>query len=485
MKNKSYARQESRQTDRTPKPRASAGPKGISIAPPTTYGIDVVPQPISKTKIGQPTRPKTESKSLKESVQMKAQGKTLPTNDTGLPDTLKAGVENLSGMLMDDVKVHYNSDKPSQLQALAYTQGTDIYVSPGQEKHLPHEAWHVVQQKQGRVKPTIKMKGAAINVDSVLEWEADEMGRRAAHVQYRPEVGSITDEYERQTKAAADAVRQEYLAQTLLNTQRKQSISRFSITSNQFPIQRRIYTLGRYDDEPNIRSVEELKKIIPELKNKEYLLSQLNILSESSKEYILSEDDEDGKISLSEVEDTVKNADILSALWEKNDRIPELPPEKSKDRSIGEVGQNVAIIMNLNQDAILGTFGAKPCVIVATQGTKKVVMAHLDTTVTTESIQKVLTHADKDSMVHLSGGLKDEGKGRESEASQKLLSRIVSVIQSMHLKFGMVNLGQGGDKGSSLYVDLKDGQLYSTVESDHRHLILNEEILESKVKIIS
>jgi hypothetical protein len=26
--------------------------------------------------------------------------------------------------------------------------------NPGQEQHLPHEAWHVVQQKQGRVKPT-------------------------------------------------------------------------------------------------------------------------------------------------------------------------------------------------------------------------------------------------------------------------------------------------------------------------------------------
>lgn len=35
-----------------------------------------------------------------------------------------------------------------------YSQGTDIHIGPGQEKHLPHEAWHVVQQKQGRVKPT-------------------------------------------------------------------------------------------------------------------------------------------------------------------------------------------------------------------------------------------------------------------------------------------------------------------------------------------
>ena len=75
-------------------------------------------------------------------------------NKTGLPDNLKSGVENLSGIAMDDVKVHYNSAKPAQMQAHAYAQGTNIHVAPGQEKHLPHEAWHVVQQKQVRVKPT-------------------------------------------------------------------------------------------------------------------------------------------------------------------------------------------------------------------------------------------------------------------------------------------------------------------------------------------
>lgn len=94
-------------------------------------------------------------------------------NNTGLPDNLKTGIENLSGYSMDDVKVHYNSDKPAQLQALAYAQGTDIYVDPGQEKHLPHEAWHVVQQKQGRVQPTMQMQGVNVNNNEGLEKEAD------------------------------------------------------------------------------------------------------------------------------------------------------------------------------------------------------------------------------------------------------------------------------------------------------------------------
>jgi hypothetical protein len=98
-------------------------------------------------------------------------------NNTGLPDNLKTGIENLSSCSMADVKVHYNSDKPAQLQAHAYAQGTDIHLPSGQEKHLPHEEWHIVQQKQGRVKPTMQMKGKVnVNDDVELEKEADVMG---------------------------------------------------------------------------------------------------------------------------------------------------------------------------------------------------------------------------------------------------------------------------------------------------------------------
>lgn len=101
-------------------------------------------------------------------------------NNTGLPDQLKTGIENLSGYSMDHVKVHYHSDKPAQLNAYAYAQGTDIHLASGQEKHLPHEAWHVVQQMQGRVQPTLQMKGKVnINDDDGLEKEADVMGQLA------------------------------------------------------------------------------------------------------------------------------------------------------------------------------------------------------------------------------------------------------------------------------------------------------------------
>lgn len=104
-------------------------------------------------------------------------------NRTGMPDSLKAGVESLSGIDMSDVRVHYNSSKPAEVGALAYTQGTNIHVAPGQEKHLPHEAWHVVQQAQGRVRPTMQLKdGVSVNDDEGMEHEADVMGGEASQM---------------------------------------------------------------------------------------------------------------------------------------------------------------------------------------------------------------------------------------------------------------------------------------------------------------
>jgi hypothetical protein len=111
---------------------------------------------------------------------MKKAKRAAKPKPTGLPDKLKAGIESLSGMSMDNVKVHHNSSQTAQLSALAYAQGSDIHVAAGQERHLPHEAWHVVQQAQGRLKPTMQMKdGTPINDDASLEREADAMGAKA------------------------------------------------------------------------------------------------------------------------------------------------------------------------------------------------------------------------------------------------------------------------------------------------------------------
>jgi len=144
-------------------------------------------------------RPTTQGKLDKKKIQGKfssqpAQLEQSPSlNRTGLPDQLKTGVESLSGVSLDSVKVHYNSAKPAQLNALAYAQGSDIHVAPGQEKHLPHEAWHVAQQSQGRVQPTMQTKGVAINDDSGLEHEADVMGAKATTVQAKTETAQAVD----------------------------------------------------------------------------------------------------------------------------------------------------------------------------------------------------------------------------------------------------------------------------------------------------
>ena len=128
-----------------------------------------------------------DSSSQSESLQRKAnmannaaQREESPRpNNTGMPNNLKSGIESLSGFSMDDVRVHYNSSKPATVQALAYTQGTDIHVAPGQEKHLPHEAWHVAQQMAGRVSPTTNINGMPVNDNAELEHEADVMGEKA------------------------------------------------------------------------------------------------------------------------------------------------------------------------------------------------------------------------------------------------------------------------------------------------------------------
>lgn len=159
---------------------------------PTSQFTDNRPEAVAQRKLQEMAN---NSQQVKKAAQLQAMANNHSSqqpliqkkeNNTGLPDNSKTGIENLSGYSMDDVKVHYDSDKPTQLKARAYAQGADIHLAPGQEKHLPHEAWHVVQQKQGRVKPTKQMKGKVnINDDTGLEKEADLMGEKALQVKLK------------------------------------------------------------------------------------------------------------------------------------------------------------------------------------------------------------------------------------------------------------------------------------------------------------
>jgi len=114
-----------------------------------------------------------------EMIQGKFEPLQKKDNKTGLPDDLKSGMEGLSGHSLDHVKVHYNSSQPASVQAHAYAQGADIHLGSGQEKHLPHELGHVVQQMEGRVQPTTHVAGIAVNDNPGLENEATTMGERA------------------------------------------------------------------------------------------------------------------------------------------------------------------------------------------------------------------------------------------------------------------------------------------------------------------
>jgi hypothetical protein len=169
-------------TDQTPKKVATVAEQSKAVANPLQLKEQASHNPFQLVAEEELLQPKFNPLQLLEKEEeMPIQQKA---NDTGLPDNLKSGVENLSGHSLNDVKVHYNSDKPAQLEALAYAQGTDIHVGPGQEQHLPHEAWHVVQQMQGRVQPTMQMQqGVAINDDKGLEQEADVMGAKALQMQ--------------------------------------------------------------------------------------------------------------------------------------------------------------------------------------------------------------------------------------------------------------------------------------------------------------
>lgn len=98
-------------------------------------------------------------------------------NRTGIPTQLKERMEQHTGLSLDDVRVHYHSDLPKRLDALAYTQGNQVYIGAGQERYLPHELGHVVQQKLGKVRADTRHdSGVLMNTDAKLEREADEIG---------------------------------------------------------------------------------------------------------------------------------------------------------------------------------------------------------------------------------------------------------------------------------------------------------------------
>ena len=101
-------------------------------------------------------------------------GRGLP-----LPETLRTNMEELSGADLSRVRVHYNSPLAEQQGARDYARGNDeIHLGPGQERYLPHEAWHVVQQKQGRVSQTGRSHIGLSDDPATLATERDLLAKR-------------------------------------------------------------------------------------------------------------------------------------------------------------------------------------------------------------------------------------------------------------------------------------------------------------------
>ena len=132
---------------------------------------------IYQEKTARTIRQKQEGGGMLQFVDNRPANPLLQRMDEDEEDTLQGKFGQ--SVQKNDVRVHYNSDKPATVQALAYTQGTDIHVAPGQEQHLPHEAWHVAQQMAGRVEPTTEVGGLPVNDSKELEHEADVMGAKA------------------------------------------------------------------------------------------------------------------------------------------------------------------------------------------------------------------------------------------------------------------------------------------------------------------
>ena len=166
-------------------------------------GSDEGPAGASSEQLAQSPRLVAQRQAIRNAfgavAQLKAPGDDAPQALT-MPAPLRAGIEALSGLDLSDVRVHANSAQPAALNALAYAQGSDIHLAPGQERQLPHEAWHVVQQRQGRVAATAQMAGIGVNDDSALEHEAERMGSRAS-------TGTLTSAQERTPAPAASSGR--------------------------------------------------------------------------------------------------------------------------------------------------------------------------------------------------------------------------------------------------------------------------------------
>jgi Domain of unknown function (DUF4157) len=108
----------------------------------------------------------------------------LVRGESTLDPGTRARLERAFGTDLSSVTVARRPEAAS-IGALAYTQGEHIGVAPSQQLNtaagkelLAHEVAHVLQQRQGRVRPHARLGGVGVSVDPRLEAEADTVARR-------------------------------------------------------------------------------------------------------------------------------------------------------------------------------------------------------------------------------------------------------------------------------------------------------------------
>jgi hypothetical protein len=135
---------------------------------------------------------------------------------TPLAEGVRRHMESSFGADLSDVRVHTDSSAAT-MGAAAFAQGNDIHFAPGRfdgdsesgRALLGHELAHVLQQRAGRVAGA-QGKGDALNRDTSLEAEADDLGSRAA----RGEKVQVPGAPATASSARGASVRQGYILYT-------------------------------------------------------------------------------------------------------------------------------------------------------------------------------------------------------------------------------------------------------------------------------
>ena len=174
---------------RQPEPRAETGVQGTSSTPTSRVSQGTAGFFLQLQR-------RAGNRAVVEHV-LKAPASARPGPATRLPAALRRRAEQTSGLDLTEVRVHSGSPAPAALGAAAFTRGNDIFLGPGDERHLAHEIWHVVQQRSGRVQATTHVEGFPANKDPDLENEADQM----AH-QTRPALRQDAEAHDRTALAA-------------------------------------------------------------------------------------------------------------------------------------------------------------------------------------------------------------------------------------------------------------------------------------------